>query len=184
GQRIFLGHFGFRTAAGRYKGTPNFRLAYSDYSARGRVALANWPHDTRLHARHLSDSDGNDFIAQDAGFGAWADEALLNKRVGWFLLYLLDYFGSMNLADDANTFPLVPGAIRTGDFLLERWQKNGIGHTLIVKSVTPVDGGKLGVELGSGSMPRRQPLWEDSASSRCYFLSEITGGAGNAHDGT
>jgi hypothetical protein len=99
-------------------------------------------------------------------------------------LYLLDYFGSMNLADDSNTFPLVPAAIRTGDFLLERWQKNGIGHTLIVKSVTPVDGGKLGAELGSGSMPRRQPLWEDPAASRYYFLSDITGGPGNAYDGS
>lgn len=182
--RIFLGHFGFRNAAGRYKGTPNFRTAYADYSSRGSSALASWPHDPALRARHLTDYDTNESIGPNAGFGAFADEALLNKRVGYFLLFLLDYFGSMNLADDSNTFPLKPAALRTGDFLLERWQKNGIGHTLILKAVTPVDGGKLAVELASGSMPRRQPLWEDAGSSRYYFLGDITGGVGNADDGS
>ena len=183
GKRVFLGHFGFRTAAGRYGSAPNF-ANYADYSSRGSSALSNWPHDTRLAAKHLTDSDGNDWIAAGAGFGAFADEALLNKRVGWFLLYLLDYFGSMNLADNANAYPLKPEKIRTGDFLLERWQKIGIGHTLIVKSVTPVAGGKLGVTLTSGSMPRRQPYWQDAGSSRYYFLSDITGGPGNADDGS
>ena len=183
-QRLFLGNFGFRSAAGRYKGTPNFRTAYSDYSARGSAAVANWPHDAALRTRHLTDYDTNDFLGANQGFGAWADEALLNKRMGWFLVYLLEYFGSMNLADDSNTFPLVPGALRTGDFLLERWQKNGIGHTLILKQVTALPGNQLGVELASGSMPRRQPLWEDAGRSRYYFLSEITGGQGNASDGS
>ena len=181
--RIFLGHFGFRSAAGRYKGTPNFKLAYADYSARGASALTNWPHDANLRAKHLSGYDNNDFLAPGAGFGAWADEALLNKRVAYMLLFLLDWFGSMNLADSSNAYHLQPAAMRTGDFLLERWQTNGIGHTLILKDVTPLPSAQFAVELASGSMPRRAPRWDDAAWSRSYFLSEITGGVGNADDG-
>lgn len=181
--RVFLGHFGFRNAAGRLAGTPNFRLAYADYSARGAGALSNWPSDAKLKARHLTDYDANDWLATGAGFGAWADEALLNKRVGWFLLILLDYFGSMNLADSANAYHLLPGQMKTGDMLLERWQKNGIGHTLVVKTVTALEGGKLGAELVSGSMPRRAPRWDDPAWSRHYFMSDITGGVGSDDEG-
>ncbi|MBS2025191.1 MAG: hypothetical protein JST92_22555 [Deltaproteobacteria bacterium] len=181
--RVYLGHFGFRNAAGRYKGTPNFKTAYADYSARGSSALSNWPHDTALRAKHLTDSDGNDWLGTNAGFGAWADEALLNKRTAWFLVYLLDWFGSMNLADASNAYHLVPTALQTGDMLLERWQKVGIGHTLVLKTVTPLPAGQFAVELVSGSMPRRNPLWADSAWARSYFLSDITGGVGTDDDG-
>jgi hypothetical protein len=184
GARIFLGHFGFRSAAGRYKGTPNFKTAYSDYSSRGSSALTNWPKDSRLRARHLSDSDFNNWLGEGAGFGTWADEALLNKRVAYFLLYLLDYFGSMNLADDSNGFHVKPEGLQAGDFLLERWQRVGIGHTLLVKEVTRLANGKLAAELASGSMPRRQPVWEDPARSRYYFMSDVSGGEGEADDGT
>jgi len=176
-------HFGFRTAAGRYKGTPNFKLAYSDYSARGRAALANWPHDSRLQARHLTDYDTNDSLGANAGFGAFADEALLNKRVGWFLVYLLDYFGSMNLADDANTFPLVPTAIRTGDFLLERWQKNGIGHTLIAKAVTPVPAANSASSWPRDRCRAASPSGRTPAAA-ATISSPRSPARGNAYDGS
>ena len=182
--RVYLGHFGFRNAAGRLSGTPNFKLAYKDSYVAGQAAPAIWPSDAALKARHLTDFDENAWLAAGAGFGAWADAALLNKRVGYFLLFLLDYFGSMNLADSSNGFHLMPGALKTGDFLLERWQKNGIGHTLVLKDVTALEAGQFGAELVSGSMPRRAPRWDGAAWSRSYFMSDITGGDGVADDGS
>jgi hypothetical protein len=182
-QRIFLGHFGFRTTTGRYRGMPEFKTQYADYSARGASALTNWPHDAALRTRHLTDSDGNPWLAANAGFGLWADEALLNKRVGWMLLYLLDWYGSMHLASAANAFHAAPATLRAGDVLVQRWQKNGVGHVLIAKQVTPVAGGLLSVENTSGSMPRRAPRWDDAAWSRSYYLASISGGTGTSEDG-
>ena len=70
------------------------------------------------------------FPSGNVRFGAFADEIHLNKRAGHFLVLLLDYFGSVNLADSANTYNLVPDKVRAGDVLLERWQRVGIGHTI------------------------------------------------------
>jgi hypothetical protein len=78
----------------------------------------------------------------------------LNKRVGHFALLALNYLGSVNLADTANTYNIVPDAVRPGDTLLERWQRVGIGHTLVVKDVAVVGEGNLDGEpyarLGGG----------------------------------
>jgi hypothetical protein len=40
------------------------------------------------------------------------------------------------------------------------------------------------VSVASGSMPRRQPSWEDEAQSAGYFKQDNTGGEGNAYDGS
>jgi hypothetical protein len=185
GTRVFMGHFGWRTAHGRYKNSNLFKSWYRDYSG-GNYSAGNWPHDIKLRAKKLygSDDDFQPFIDADARAGAYFDELFLNKRVGHFLILLLSNFGSIHLADSANTFNIKPEAIREGDVLLERWQRRGIGHTLVVKNVQ--DGqnpGTLMAELVSGSMPRRQPKWEDPTASKRYFTSNQTGGVGSNYSG-
>jgi hypothetical protein len=173
------------TADGRYKNMPTYKTAYKDHSsmAPGEYA-ANWPKDSKLRDKGLyGGGDQMDYIAPGAKAGAYFDEVFLNKRVGHFALHLLSYFGSINVASSRNTFNLKPASMREGDVLVERWQKEGIGHTLIVKSVTPLEGGKLDAQLASGSMPRRQPKWETAVASKYTFTNEYTGGPGYAHLG-
>lgn len=173
GKRVYLGHFGFRTANGKYGGTSSYKTLYKDYGK--TIPAAGWPSDAKLRAKALGDD------AREAGL--FFDDLYLNKRMGYFQLTLLNWFGSMNLADEANAFHVKPEAVRTGDVLVERWQKQGIGHVLLVKSVVPA-GEQLEVTLASGSMPRRQPVWESEIDSKRYFTSEITGGEGTLDDGT
>jgi hypothetical protein len=183
GKRIYLGHFGFRTADARWQNTPLFKTRYTDYSGRASTwQTAGWPQDAALRKRHLggSQDDAQPALGPDASAGTWFDEAFLNKRVGHFMIFALSYFGSVNLSDPVNTFNLAPGAIREGDVLVERWQRRGIGHTLVVKEVENIAADALAVELVSGSMPRRQAKWENPASSRHYFLVDYTGGPGDS----
>jgi hypothetical protein len=95
----------------------------------------------------------------------------------------LNYLGSMNLADSANTYNLVPEAVRAGDMLIERWQRSGIGHTLVVKEVAVLGEGNLDVTTISGSMPRRQGKRESGVASKSYFTSAYAGGPGANPDG-
>ncbi len=186
GKRVFFGHFGARTISERYKNTPNYALQYKDYSSMtaDQLAAQGWPKDTKLRAKGLIPNDDQmDFVEPGAHAGAYFDEVFLNKRVGHFLVLVLDFFGSMNLADSRNTFNLKPDAIHPGDVLLERWQKSGIGHTLVIKHVAALAEGKLEAQLVSGSMPRRQPKWEDGIGSKNYFTSAYTGGEGANSDG-
>lgn len=176
--RVFFGHFGWRTASGRYKRSNLFKKWYVDHS-NGSYTETNWPRDEKLRAKKLygSEDDYQPFIGEGARAGAYFDEMFLNKRVGHFLILFLSNFGSIHLADSANTFNIKPEAIRQGDVLLERWQRRGIGHTLVVKTVEPGrTPGKLIAELVSGSMPRRQPKWENETASKGYFTDEKTGG--------
>jgi hypothetical protein len=184
GVRTFLGHFGWRTAAGRYGSTPLFKTAYKDHTGRN-WQRDGWPSDTALKAKKLAGSqdDHQPFLGPDARFGAYADELFLNKRVGHFVIYVLDNFGSANLASGVNTYNLMVAAVSDGDVLVERWQRSGIGHTLVVKKVDRLEGDKLAVDLVSGSMPRRQPKWEESAVSKSYFTSQYTGGPQMSQDG-
>ncbi len=189
GTRVYFGHFGARTKNGRYRKTPLFRKWYRDYTSQftgkdDSYIEANWPHDSKLRSRGLyGGGDEQTFLGEGLRAGAYFDEIFLNKRVGYFLLLSLTYFGSTNLVDSRNTYNLVPDALRTGDILLERWQRRGIGHTLVVKTVDQLEGGKLQATLVSGSMPRRQPKWEDSVQSKEYFTSSYTGGEGENWDG-
>ncbi len=184
---IYFGHFGIRTTAGRWKNMPNFKNYAEDYENRPAAEYTtSWPNDTKLRGRKLSKNgdDENDFLGEGKYAGAYFDEVLLNKRVGHFLIFLLSYTGSVHLASADNTFNLDPRAIDEGDVLLERWQKKGIGHTLVVKSVENLESGQIDAELVSGSMPRRQPKWEDGAKSKNYFVNDYCGGVGEASDGT
>lgn len=179
GKPLYLGHFGFRTSDGKYANSPDFKRVYSDYSDRADSWEADgWPQDSKLRGRKLggSQDDFQDALFEGARAGAYFDEIFLNKRAGYFMIYALSYFGSMNLADPKNTFNLEPRAVREGDGLLERWQRRGIGHTLVVKNVTRHTEDALEVELVSGSMPRRQGKWESASASKSYFVNQYTGG--------
>jgi hypothetical protein len=185
GVRVYFGHFGARTATSRYGNTPLYGQWYQDHShMSAEQAVANWPQDQKLRSKGLyGGGDDMPFIFEGAKAGAYFDEIHLNKRVGHFTLLTLAYFGSMHLASSRNTYNLKADAVREGDVLVKRWKKKGIGHTLVVKDVIELDGGKLEVQLGSGSMPRRQPKWEDGVASKGYFTNEKTGGQGENSDG-
>ena len=185
GQRLYLGHFGFRTASGKYANSANFRTAYKDYSDLAQTWRdQGWPQDQKLRGRRLggSQDDMQPALFEGAHAGAYFDEIFLNKRTGYFMIYLLSYFGSVNLADPSNTFNLKPEATRAGDTLLQRWQRRGIGHTLVVKKVSVPQEGFFEVELVSGSMPRRQPKWESASSSKYSLTAQKSGGPEMSND--
>lgn len=181
--RVYFGHFGARTKTGRYGNLPRFRDSYPDYT--DSYDGVHWPSDQKLRTRKLSKNgdDANGFLGEDLYSGAYFDEIFLNKRTGYFMYYLLVFTGSMHLASSDNTFNLVPQAVREGDVLLERWQKKGIGHTLVVKAVEALEGERLDADLASGSMPRRQPKWENGPSSKSYFTNQYCGGDETNYDG-
>ncbi len=185
GQRIFLGHNGVRTASGRHASTPEYAIQYADHSGLALDEIERaWPRDEVLRRGLLAGGvDEQPMLGEGATFGTYADEIHLNKRAGHFLLLTLNYIGSANLADTANTYNIVPEAVRPGDSLLERWQRVGIGHTLVVKDVSALGEGNLDVALVSGSMPRRQGIWESGVRSKQYFTDERTGGEGDNSDG-
>jgi hypothetical protein len=180
GKRVYFGHNGVRTATGRYASSPEFAIKYKDYSA---SPPAQWPTDPVLRGKHVAGGDDTQPNEGGAGFGAYLDDLHLNKRAAYFTIMALDYLGSMNLADSANTYNIVPDTIRPGDMLLERWQKEGIGHTLVVKDVVQLGEGNLDVTLISGSMPRRQGKKESGVAAKSYFTSDYTGGPGTNWEG-
>ncbi|MEZ4471850.1 MAG: SPOR domain-containing protein [bacterium] len=187
GARLYLGHMGFRTDSAKYGNTPDFKSVYRDYSDQAE-SVANggaWPSDSRLRGRKLAggfDDEQPALGIDDAHAGTYLDELLLNKRVGYFMIYLLSYFGSVNVADTRNTYNRKAESIRTGDLILHRYGYTGIGHTLIVKEVT-VSNGQYAVELMSGSMPRRQPDWEDANGSRYSLVYNAAGSSVDSGDG-
>jgi len=187
GGSVHFGHFGIRTPSGKYKSSPNFKNSYYDYESTSPAEYqANWPSDSKLRKRKLSSNgdDKNSFLCEDGCYaGAYFDEIFLNKRTGHFLVWLLTYTGSMHLANSENAFHIEAKAVAEGDVLLERWQKKGIGHTLVVKRVEHLEGGHISADLASGSMPRRQPKWEDGATSKSYFTNDYCGGVGESSDG-
>lgn len=187
GKRIFMGHFGFIYEDGtKFGTTPNYKTAYRDESNKSATwQRTGWPKDNTLRARALggSQDDYQPALFEGARAGAYFDELFLNKRTGYFMIVLLSYFGSVNLADPSNTFNLDPTAIRAGDPLVQRWQKNGIGHVYVTKKVEKINDEQVSAEIVSGSMPRRQPVWESSASSQSAFLADYAGGPGTNSDG-
>lgn len=183
GRAIFAGHFGFVYSNGNgAKGFPSFRVQYKDYERAWKGGQA-WPNDASLRKLHLASDDANESL-QGAGAGAYFDELFLNKRVGYFARLTLLYFGSVNLADPVNLFHIAPEATSAGDVLLERWQKRGIGHTIPVIHVDQTGGEHLAISVASGSMPRRQPKWDGPDQSQWSFTNPMTGGLGEASDGT
>ncbi|MCB9674591.1 MAG: hypothetical protein H6737_05700 [Alphaproteobacteria bacterium] len=183
---VHFGHFGVVKPDGSpLPGYPNYKTRYPDESARGVDALDAWPSDYDLAARKLTvlADDYNLWMGDEKYAGAYFDHILLNKRVGHFLHVLLTNFGSMHLAYSENTFDLDPSAMREGDLLVHRWQRQGIGHVMVVKEVDQVDAQHLSAEIVFGSMPRIQPAWYSPDNSRYYFLSEDGGGKEISGDG-
>ena len=177
GQRVYFGHFGVRTAYGRFAGTPEFGVAYKDYTT-SATWRTTWPTDTTLRTRKLHGGEATQpMIATGAEFGAYVDALHLNKRAAYFTVLALNYLSSYNVADTANTYNIVPEAVRAGDVLVERWQASGIGHTLIVHDVRDLGGGSMDITTISGSMPRRQGVRESGESSKYYFTSDYAGGS-------
>lgn len=192
GQTIYFGHMGVVDRSGNpVAGFPRFKAQYRDYEGSWRAG-SSWPSDATLRGRHVGADDAADGVRVGAGrvltstdgAGAYMDELFLNKRAGYLYTILDGYFGSGNLADGANMFHVRPEGLEVGDLLVERWQKQGIGHTLPIVGATRLPNGKMKVSVASGSMPRRQPSWEDEAQSANYFKQEITGGEGSAYDGS
>jgi len=182
GQRVYFGHNGVRTAAGRYAQSPEFALRYKDHSATDW--RARWPSDPVLRGKRIAGGDDDQSeLAAGAHFGAYLDEIHVNKRAGYFTVMVLDYLGSVNLADPANAYNAAPDAVRPGDILIERWQRAGIGHTLVVKQVDALAGGSKDVTVISGSMPRRQGVRQSGQAAKGYFTSVETGGPGTNSDG-
>lgn len=183
---LHFGHFGVWTDEGPDPRFPSYRTKYPDYS--GADASEPWPVDARLSRRQLTKrgDDANPWLAPGAHAGAWFDRVLLNKRVGHFLHVVLTWTGSMHLASAENTFDIVPEALREGDTLLHRWQRKGIGHTMVTKRVEPMEvGGQafLKAEVVSGSMPRVQPHWEDALATKMKFTAARGGGEGTGWGG-
>lgn len=183
--RVYMGHFGFLMADGsRYRSTPEFKK-YRDYSNRADTwARDGWPSDSRLAKRKLggSQDDYQPAIGPDARAGTYFDALYLNKRVGYFQVFLLSYFGSINLASPRNMYNLKPGATRAGDVLVKRYARTGIGHVYVVKHTERTED-SFEVELMSGSMPRRQPKWESAGSSKDALNAQPGGGMGENGDG-
>lgn len=186
--RLYFGHFGMRRADGKFGRMPNFKTRYPDFSDRASEVLAGgeWPSDTELAEKKIPGSfdDQQPMLGEGVHAGGYFDEIYLNKRVGHFMILTLAWFGSVNLADSSNTFNLKPEGVRGGDVLVKRWKKTGIGHVFVVMRGEEVgerlDGEEvipqLEVEVASGSMPRRQPVWESAGASKRYFSLESTGG--------
>ncbi|MFT7622829.1 MAG: hypothetical protein ACI9WU_002004 [Myxococcota bacterium] len=182
---MHFGHFGVYLNNGPDPRFSRYATRYTDHSGlSAEDALANWPTDTKLAGRKLTPrgDDLNEWMGDNAYAGQYFDQTFLNKRVGHFLMVALTFTGSMHLASHWNTFNVKAPAIRPGDTLLQRWQRQGIGHTLVVKHVAPVEGfdDKLNAEAISGSMPRRQPVWATAAGSKSYFTAKKSGGAGDS----
>ncbi|MEM7606525.1 MAG: hypothetical protein AAF411_14305 [Myxococcota bacterium] len=182
-QSLYAGHFGVINRSGQVIGRfPAFRTRYRDYTGEWSPG-DEWPQDSRLRSYRLDDDDGVPFIGEDAGAGAYFDELFLNKRVGYFARLLLLYFGSVNLVDEANMFHIAPEATRAGDVLLHRWQRRGIGHVIpVVRHNVPAPN-RLELWVASGSMPRRQPLWEEPQRARGSFTNDSGGGTGSGYSG-
>ena len=188
GKPLYIGHFGFlRHDGSNFGRSPDFARRYTDHSG-AWSAGQQWPSDSRLRGRGLyGGGDEMPFLTgsgtKPARAGAYFDEIYLNKRVGHFMLLALSWFGSMHLADGANMFHVKPETIRPGDVLLERWQRRGIGHTIPLMRVEPIEDGRMEVAVATGSMPRRQPVWEEGAEAGRYFKLDYTGGEGETGDG-
>ncbi|MBL4632397.1 MAG: LDL receptor domain-containing protein [Kofleriaceae bacterium] len=197
GTRIYFGHMGIITNAGTGWGQmPSFKRRYGDFTSMTEQVIADpssWPRDQKLRDRKIggSASDGQTAF-DDAHAGTYFDEIFLNKRVGYFLTIQLAFMGSVSLADSANTFNISATGFTTGDFLVERFNNSGIGHTVIIKEVNylgttiEIDGEEVEqreAEVVSGSMPRRQGRWESPTSALFYFLNDDFGGEGTVEFG-
>ena len=192
GGALHFGHFGIAQQSGApVSGFPAFKSAYADHSDQmGHLApealAASWPTDPDLAWRSLSatQDDAVPFLGPDAFAGAYFDAVFLNKRVGQFLMRLLTMVGSMHIVDEAhNSFNVKPKHLRAGDLLMQRWQRIGIGHTVVVVRTNHTGPSAFQPEVVYGSMPRIQPKWKTFSQAETLFLAQKSGGEGVNEEG-
>jgi len=171
----YYGHFGVRKGSATAPSTP--LCSSCDFSSRTAAELASkgWPKDAGLRAKSVGTSDTNSWIA-NGHTGAYLDELLLNKRAGYLIIKLLNDAGSSSLAGATNLYDIQPAAIQAGDVLIERWQAQGIGHTIVIKDAVAV-GNQIKVDIAAGWLPPRQTLWEGSVDAHGSLADAYFGGS-------
>ncbi|MFT3695604.1 MAG: hypothetical protein QM831_20880 [Kofleriaceae bacterium] len=176
GSKIYFGHFGVRTATGKWSDAPAF-AQYKDYSAETPAQYgANWPQDTVLRTRGVSQGDQLPWLGANAREGAFLDEIHLNKRAARLVLFAQAYLGSHNMVDSLNTYNLVPESVKPGDVLMFARSPRVDGHTTIVTRVAHPSEGRMSIEAIYGNDPPAQPAWQDPAASRSLFTDNEGGG--------
>jgi len=187
GANIYFGHFGVVHQSGeRVYGFPRFATTYEDFtdshaSLSSAELLADWPSSSSLALKSLSAShdDAVAFLGEGAYAGAYFDALYLNKRVGEFLMRALTNLGSMHIVDDTlNTFNLTPESMEAGDLLMQRWQQQGIGHTVVLLDVEQPGPHARALDVAYGSMPRIQPKWKGGDAAESFFTAAKSGGPG------
>lgn len=189
GKTVYFGHFGVVDKSGNaVSGFPAYKTRYQDYETSWRSGQP-WPKDQALRGRNAGYSDSHEGVLVDgqalgAGsrFGTYVDELFLNKRAGHLLTVMVAYYGSANLADGANTYQLEGPAVQGGDVLVERWQRNGIGHTMVVLKVEENPDGTKKVWGGQGYMPARQAELMKPERFHALFTNDYCGGDGETYD--
>jgi hypothetical protein len=174
--RVYFGHFGVRTATGKWSQASSFG-AYADYSSTKPADYAKaWPSDKVLRTRGIAAGDEIPFLGAGARLGAFLDEIHLNKRAARLIMFTQAYLGSHNMVDSQNTYNLVPASVRTGDVLMFARSPRVDGHTTLVSRVTPTAPGRLQLESVYGNDPPAQPAWQSPASTRSLFTDDEGGG--------
>jgi hypothetical protein len=171
----YYGHFGLRKGGAAVTSSP--LCSNCDFSSMtaAQIATKGWPKNAALRAKKVGEGDDNPSIG-GGGTGTWLDELLLNKRVGFLIAQLLNDAGSSSLAGTTNLYDIKSNAIQAGDVLLERWQAQGIGHTIVIKQADRVPSGKVRVEIVAGWLPPRQAMWEGSVDAHGNLSDDYFGG--------
>lgn len=173
---VYFGHFGVRTANGRWSQASAFG-SFADYSSQTPAQYtAKWPSDTVIRTRGISSGDALPFLGAGAREGAFLDEIHLNKRAARLIMFTQAYLGSHNMVDSRNTYNLVPESVKPGDVLMFARSPKVDGHTTIVTQVNHIDQGRMQIQSIYGNDPPAQPAWQDAASSRSLFTDNEGGG--------
>jgi len=172
----YYGHFGIRVGGAAAASIPLCSgCDFSKYTA-ADLTSKGWPKGATLRAKVVGASDANPALG-GVRTGGYLDELFLNKRAGIVIARLLNDAGSANLAGSTNLYDIQPKAIQAGDVLIERWQAQGIGHTIVIKSAEPAPGGKIKVEIAAGWLPPRQVLVEGSVDAHGSLSDDYFGGS-------
>lgn len=140
-----------------------------------------------IHAGHFGvvDASGRCMVVDDEGRGSPGLAVLFPRpRPRLLARFLHTHLDGANLADDANTFHVLPERTRAGDVLLERWDREGAGHTLSVARIDVGADGRMAVEVVLAGAPGTPPTVAGPADARWYFTLATAGGPGHAADGT